>query len=212
MGFLGIWETFKEVLHKSRYFLYSLKKSETMKRWIIILICALVTINTQAQGKFITKTGKIHFFSTAALEDINATNKSVIGLLDTQTGDLQFAALIKGFEFKKALMQEHFNKNYMESDKYPKADFKGLITNNSAVNYTTNGTYNVTVKGKLTMHGVTKDVDIPGTITVKDGKLTTSSTFNVAVADYNITIPKLYKDNIAKSIKVTVECTLDPKP
>lgn len=182
-----------------------------MKQLIPILFCTLLSVNSHAQGKYITKTGKIHFFSTAALEDINATNKSAIGLLDTQTGDLQFAALIKGFEFKKALMQEHFNKNYMESDKYPRADFKGVITNNSVVNYTTNGTYNVTVKGKLTMHGITKDVDIPGTITVKDGKLTTSSTFNVAVADYNITIPKIYRDNIAKSIKVTVECTLDPK-
>jgi polyisoprenoid-binding protein YceI len=182
-----------------------------MKRWIILSIGVLFTISSQAQGKFITKTGKINFYSSAALEDINATNKSVIGVLDSQTGDLQFAALIKGFEFKKALMQEHFNKNYMESDKYPKAEFKGQLSDNSAVKYTTNGSYNVTVKGKLTIHGVTKDVELPATIAVKDGKLNATSTFNVAVADYNITIPKIYRDNIAKTIKVTVECALDPK-
>lgn len=182
-----------------------------MKRWIIISISALFTVSSQAQGKFITKTGKINFYSSAALEDINATNKSVIGVLDSQTGDVQFAALIKGFEFKKALMQEHFNKNYMESDKYPKAEFKGQLSDNSAVNYTTNGSYNVTVKGKLTIHGVTKDVELPATIVVKDGKLSATSSFNVAVADYNITIPKIYRDNIAKTIKVTLECALDPK-
>jgi hypothetical protein len=178
---------------------------------LIVIVCILFTvINTHAQ-KFITKTGKINFYSTAALEDINATNKSVIAVLDSQTGELQFAALIKGFDFKKALMQEHFNKNFLESDKYPKADFKGTISNNSAVNYTTNGSYTVTAKGKLTIHGVTKDVEIPGKLVVQDGKIAATSTFNVAVADYNITIPKVYQDNIAKSIKVVLDCALDPR-
>jgi hypothetical protein len=183
-----------------------------MKKSVPIVICALLIATIAlGQGKFITKTGKIHFYSTAALEDINATNKSVIGVLDSQTGDLQFAALIKGFDFKKALMQEHFNKNFMESDKYPKAEFKGTISNNSAVNYTADGSYSVSVKGKLTIHGVTKDVEIPGKIVVKNGKVSTTTTFNVAVADYNITIPKIYQDNIAKIIKVAVDCTLDAK-
>lgn len=182
-----------------------------MKQWIIILLSTLFSFTTIQAQKFITKTGKINFYSTAALEDINATNKSVIAVLDSQTGELQFAALIKGFDFKKALMQEHFNKNFLESDKYPKADFKGTISNNSAVNYTTNGTYNVTAKGKLTIHGVTKDVEIPGKLVVQDGRIAATSTFNVAVADYNITIPKIYQDNIAKSIKVTVDCMLESK-
>jgi hypothetical protein len=183
-----------------------------MKMRTLIFICILLTaINSKAQ-KFVTKTGKINFYSTAALEDINATNKSVIAVLDSQTGELQFAALIKGFDFKKALMQEHFNKNFLESDTYPKAEFKGTISNNSTVSYTTNGTYNVTAKGKLTIHGVTKDVEIPGKLIVKDGKINATSIFNIAVADYNITIPKIYQDNIARSIKVVVDCTLDPKP
>ena len=107
-------------------------------------------------------------------------------------------------------MQEHFNKNYVESDKFPKSEFKGQVTNNSSVNYTTDGSYPVTVKGKLTIHGVTKDVETSGTLTVKEGKVQANSEFNVLVADYNITIPKMYRDNISKSIKVTVNCLLEP--
>ena len=170
----------------------------------------LSSFMAQAQGKFYTKSGKITFFSSTSMEDIEAVNKNVVTLLDTKNGDIQFAALMKGFEFKKALMQEHFNKDYAESNKFPKAEFKGQVTNNSEINYSVNGNYSANVKGKLTVHGETKDVETTGTITVKDGKLLVNSVFNVFVADYKITIPKLYRDNISKSIKVTVDCTLGP--
>ena len=177
---------------------------------IITGLLLLLSFIIQAQGKFYTKSGKISFFSSTPLEDIAAVNKSVVTLLDTKTGDLQFAALMKGFEFKKALMQEHFNESYAESNKFPKAEFKGQISNNSEINYTSNGTYTAKVKGKLTVHSVTKDIETTGTLTIKDGKLTLNSSFNVLVADYNITVEKLYRDNIAKSIKVTVDCTISP--
>ena len=183
-----------------------------MKRiqFMVSGVLLILSVTVQAQGKFYTKSGKISFFSSTPLEDIAATNKTVVSLLDTKTGDLQFAALMKGFEFKKALMQEDFNADYAESSKFPKAEFRGQITNNSDVNYTTNGSYTANVKGKLSLHGVTKDIETTGTVTVKDGKLTLSSSFNVLVADYNITIEKLYRDKIAKSIKVTVNCALSP--
>lgn len=177
---------------------------------IITGLLLLLSFIIQAQGKFYTKSGKISFFSSTPLEDIAAVNKSVVTLLDTKTGDLQFAALMKGFEFKKALMQEHFNESYAESNKFPKAEYKGQIINNSEINYTSNGTYTAKVKGKLTVHGVTKDIETTGTLTIKDGKLTLNSSFNVLVADYNITVERLYRDNIAKSIKVTVDCTISP--
>ncbi|MEI9911903.1 MAG: YceI family protein [Bacteroidota bacterium] len=170
-----------------------------------IFLCSFMA---QAQGKFYTKSGKVTFFSSTSMEDIEAVNKSVVTLLDTKTGDIQFAALMKGFEFKKALMQEHFNKDYAESNKFPKAEFKGQVINNGEINYSANGTYTAKVKGKLAVHGETKDIETTGTITVKDGKLTVNSVFNVLVADYKITIPKLYRDNISKSIKVTVDCAL----
>lgn len=177
---------------------------------IVAAFLVICCMTVHAQGKYYTKSGKISFFSSTPLEDIAATNKNVVALLDPKTGDLQFAALMKGFEFKKALMQEHFNTDYVESDKFPKADFKGQIANNAEIKYTTDGNYSARVKGKLTIHGVSKDVETNGTITVKDGKVSLNSTFNVLVADYNITIEKLYRDNIAKSIKVTVDCALAP--
>jgi hypothetical protein len=177
---------------------------------VVLTVAIFLSTLLHGQGKYYTKSGKISFFSTTAAENISAVNKSAVCLLDPKTGDLQFAVLMKGFEFRKALMQEDFNRDYVESTKFPKSEFKGQITNNSSVNYTTNGTYNVNVSGKLTVHGVTRNVETSGTITVKDGKLNTNSVFNVVYADYNISIPKIYKDNIANSIKVTVECSLEP--
>jgi hypothetical protein len=183
-----------------------------MKKIITTAIIALSLFSStvNAQGKFYTKSGKISFFSTTPAENISAVNKGTVCLLDSKTGDLQFAALMKGFEFRKALMQEDFNKDYVESSKFPKSEFKGLITDNSAVNYTANGTYNVNVKGKLTLHGITKDIETTGTITVKDGKVQANSVFNILIADYNITATKLARDNISKSIKITVDCALEP--
>jgi polyisoprenoid-binding protein YceI len=183
-----------------------------MKKAMIIfsVVVALFSPAAHAQGKFYTKTGKISFFSSTSLENIEANNKSVTVLLDSKTGDLQFAVLMKGFEFKKALMQEHFNSEYIESDKFPKGEFKGQVTNNGDISYSVNGSYPAKVKGRLTIHGETKDIETSGTITVTDGKITLSSSFNVLVADYKITIPKLYRNNIAPSIKVTVDCALTP--
>jgi hypothetical protein len=182
-----------------------------MKKIIIAaVVLSLFTSFVYAQGKFYTKTGKISIFSTTSVENISAVNKSSVCLLDSKTGDLQFAVLMKGFEFRKAKMQEDFNSDYVESGKFPKSEFKGQITNNSTVNYGSNGTYSVNVKGKLTIHGVTKDVESTGTITVKDGKLLANSIFNILIADYNIKVPKMYMDNISKSIKITVDCTLEP--
>src|SRR5882672_9963224 len=168
-----------------------------MKKLIVALVLFSVLHYFVHAQKFYTKTGKISFFSTTSVENISAINKSAVCLLDTKTGELQFAVLMKGFEFKKGKMQEDFNSGYVESSKFPKAEFKGQITNNSAVNYTTNGSYNVNVKGQLTIHGVTKDVNAEGAITVKDGKLVANSVFTVLYQDYNISVPAMYKDNIS---------------
>jgi polyisoprenoid-binding protein YceI len=181
-----------------------------MKKLLFLGFLSFLVVSTTSAQKFYTKNGKISFFSSASMENIEAHNRSVSTVVDAGTGDVQFSVLMKGFEFKKALMQEHFNKNYVESDKFPKSSFTGKIVNNGDIRYTINGIYNAQVKGKLTIHGVTREVDIPGTITVTDGKLSIRSTFNVLVADYNISIPRIYKDNIAKSIRVSVDCSLSP--
>jgi len=180
-----------------------------MKKAGLIVVVICMSLLAQSQ-KIYTKSGKISFFSSTPAENISAVNKSVVCLLDKSTGDIQFAVLMKGFEFKKAKMQEDFNKDYVESTKFPKSEFKGKITNNSSVNYATDGTYSVTVQGKLTLHGVTKDIQTPGTIIVKDGKVQATATFNVTLADYNIKIPAVYGDMIAKTIKITVDCSLNP--
>ncbi|HKB43476.1 MAG TPA: YceI family protein [Chitinophagaceae bacterium] len=177
---------------------------------IAAIVFSLFASIVNAQGKFYTKSGKISIFSATSMENISAVNKSSVCLLDSKTGDLQFAVLMKGFEFRKAKMQEDFNSDYVESSKFPKSEFKGQITNNSTVNYNSNVTYSVNVKGKLTIHGVTRDVESTGTITIKDGKLLANSVFNILIADYNIKVPKMYMDNISKSIKITVDCTLEP--
>src|SRR5215210_2358697 len=140
------------------------------KTFIAFASFVLIVTTAHSQDRYFTKTGSIQFYSKAPLEDIEAKNKTVTAVLDTKSGAVQFSVPMKGFEFQKQLMQQHFNENYVESDKYPKADFKGTVVNNSAVNYLTDGTYNVTVKGKLTIHGVTNDVEAPGTIKVSGGK------------------------------------------
>jgi polyisoprenoid-binding protein YceI len=153
----------------------------------------------------------ISFFSSTKMEDIKADNNQVLCVLNSQTGELQFSLLNKGFHFAKALMEEHFNENYIESNKYPKSTFKGTVTDISKVNFTADGTYPVTVKGDLTMHGVTKNTTASGNIIVKAGKVIASSKFMAKLADYNISIPGAVKSNISESIEITVNCTLDQK-
>lgn len=182
-----------------------------MKKTAILILSVILLVATgYTQDRFFTKSGKISFFSKATLENIEAHHKSVTCVLDTKTGNLQFAVLMKGFEFEKALMQEHFNENYVESHKFPKAEFKGQVANNSEVNYAVDGIYKVIVKGKLTLHGQTRDVESPGTLVVKNGKIDATASFNVMLADYSISVPALVKENISKSINIQVNCILEP--
>ncbi|HEU4471687.1 MAG TPA: YceI family protein [Flavisolibacter sp.] len=177
---------------------------------IIFLLVLSFPFFCSGQGKFFTKTGRIDFFSKAPMEDIEATNKTVTAVLDTKTGNVQFAVLMKSFEFDKKLMQQHFNENYVESDKYPKGEFKGTVTNNGEVNYAKDGSYTAKIKGKLTIHGVTKDIETTGIIKVSGGKVETNAVFNILLSDYNIKIPAVVKDKLSNTIKITVDCKLDP--
>src|SRR5262249_41958289 len=148
--------------------------------------------------KYSTTTGKINFFSSASKEDISADNNQVTAALNAANGELGFIVLIQSFEFENALMQTHFNENYMESDDYPKATFTGTIDDNSVVNYAVDGSYSVTVTGTLTMHGVSKSVTASGIITIKGSQATAKCGFSVTLADYGIVNDKA--DNIANNI------------
>jgi polyisoprenoid-binding protein YceI len=173
---------------------------------IVLAVC----VSPAFAQKFMTRIGRITFFSATPLENIEAFNNEAAAVLDGGTGDVAFQVPIKSFKFEKELMQEHFNENYMESDKYPKSEFKGKIAAPSAVNYAKDGTYNVKVSGKLTIHGVTKEVAVPGTILVKDGAVTLNAKFMVKPADYGIRIPSVVKGKIADQIAVTVNSMLKP--
>jgi polyisoprenoid-binding protein YceI len=191
--------------------LNEVKYRKAAKKIILVLSLSVIATMSFAQAKYFTKTGKIEFDATAAKspEDIKGVNKSTTMVLDSKTGDMQFLVLMKGFEFTRALMQEHFNENYVESTKFPKAEFKGKIVDNTAVNYAKDGTYKVKVKGKLTMHGVTNDTEADGVLTVKAGKITATATIVALFADYKIVIPGLVSDKVAKSAKININCALD---
>ncbi len=149
----------------------------------------------------------VNFKAGTPVEDIEAVNKKGVLVLDMATGKVESAVLIKGFHFERALMEEHFNENYMESTKFPRATFAGT-TDISGVNMAKDGTYKVLAKGKLTMHGVTREVEAPGTIVVTKGKATMKSTFSVKPEDYNIKIPSTVRDKIAKVVNITLEAPL----
>jgi polyisoprenoid-binding protein YceI len=181
-----------------------------MKRAIATAAILLMAFAAQAQKVF-TKNGNISFHSKASLETIEATSNQVTSVLVPATGDIQFSVQVKSFHFKKALMEEHFNENYLESDKYPKSTFKGKINDVAKVDFTKDGTYNVTVSGDLNMHNVTQKTTATGTITVKSGKISAASSFVVKLADYKIDIPNVVRNNIAETVTIKVTCTYDQK-
>ena len=173
-----------------------------------ILLLAMLTIFQLSEAqKLITKTGHIEFYSKTPLEEVEAHNRQVVSTLDPSTGEMAFMMLIKSFEFKKALMQEHFNENYIESDKYPKASFKGKITNLDKINFKKDGVYNAEVSGDMTIHNVTKPMSAKGTLEVKGGTVIANSKFFTVPHDWDIEIPSVVEDKIAKQIEVTVEAT-----
>jgi len=181
-----------------------------MKKITILLAAVMVTSSLHAQI-LMTRSGQISFFSSTPMENIDAVNNEVTSMLNPQSGEMVFAVLIKSFRFEKALMEEHFNENYMESTKFPKATFNGKIVNLSTIDFSKSGKYPATVEGELTIHGVKKPVVATGTIEVKDTKVHSNSTFQVKVADYDIKIPSLVADKIAESIEVKVNCLYEPK-
>jgi polyisoprenoid-binding protein YceI len=134
----------------------------------------------------------------------------VAAVLDISTGDMVFQVLIKSFHFEKALMEEHFNENYMESDKFPKSTFRGKITNLSSVDFSKPGKYDVTVEGDLNMHDVTNKVSVKGTVEVVQGGVNASSKFNIVPEDYKISIPGVVRDHVAKNLEVTVTIKYAP--
>jgi polyisoprenoid-binding protein YceI len=180
-----------------------------MKRLVSISILLTLFLSVNAQ-RYMTKNGYIGFYSHTPMEDIKADNNQVAGVLDVSTGEMVFQVLIKSFHFDRALMEEHFNENYMESEKFPKASFKGKITNLASADFTKTGTYDVTVEGELTIRDVTKPVTAKGTVSVVTTGINANSKFNIAPEDYKINIPGVVREKIAKDLEVTVAMQFTP--
>lgn len=181
-----------------------------MKKLLAATFSILISISGFSQI-YMTRNGQISFFSKTPMENIEATNNEVTSMMDLSKGEVVFAVLIKSFHFEKALMEEHFNENYMESTKFPKATFQGKITNLSAINFSKDGKYDAVIEGDLTMHGIKHPQKVTATLTVSKGKITGVTSFIVALADYKIEIPSLVADKISPTIEIRVNCIYEPK-
>jgi len=182
-----------------------------MKKILALIFLNALSVAVFSQTIFMTRNGQISFFSKTPVENIEGVNNEVTSMIDTGKGDLVFAVLIKSFHFEKALMEEHFNENYLESNTYPKATFQGKIINASSIKFDKDGTYEAKVEGDLTMHGVKQHQTATGTITVSKGKLSAVSNFTIKLADYKIEIPSLVADKISPTIEIRVNCQYEPK-
>lgn len=159
--------------------------------------------NAYCQTSYIAKDVKINLFSSTPLEDIKAQSTQGYSVIVPKTKQIVFQLAIKSLVFERPLMQEHFNENYMESDKFANATFKGIIDDN--IDFTKDGSYNVTVNGVLTVHGIAKQRSIMGKIDIINAKPSIISTFDVLCEDHKIKIPKLVFKKIAEKINITVK-------
>jgi polyisoprenoid-binding protein YceI len=178
-----------------------------MKTSAVLVLVLTVCISAVAQ-KYTAAKSFISFYSHAAIEDITADNKKVSSILNVATNDIVFSVPINEFKFAKSLMQEHFNEKYMESDKYPKATFSGKV---SGFDPSKSGVQKAKANGKLTIHGVTRDVEIPGTLEKQGESLQLKAKFVVKLADYKIEIPQLLWQNIAEQVEVTADFLYKPQ-
>lgn len=171
-------------------------------------MCVILSAVISGAGqKFTTEKGQITFFSDATIEDIKAVNNVIGSLFNAGTGDVVFIAKIRDFEFDKSLMREHFNEKYLESEKYPKATFQGKVV---GYNHGVTAEQKVKAIGKLMIHGVTREVEVPGTMQIVNNKLLLKAKFKVKLADYNVKIPTIVWQNIAEEVEVTVDFIYKP--
>ncbi len=175
----------------------------------LLLFLSVVVIHTTVSAQiFLAESCEVSFFSETPVENINAVNKSSRPLINTSTNEVQIKIANTGFVFVKPLMQEHFNENYMESEKFPYSIFKGKI--NDSIDWKKDGEYTVTVTGMMSIHGVEKKITVDGTVIIKGKEIDIASAFKIHVADYGIKVPSLYIKNIAEDVDVKIDAVLLP--
>ncbi len=169
-----------------------------MKIYLTLLVSFMC--NLLFAQKLVSSASSTMFYSTALLEDITATTDKGKSVIDLSNGEIAFSVPVSSFEFAKSLMQEHFNERYMETDKFPKASFKGVIegwkNQTSIVDAKANGT--------LTIHGIAKEVEAKGSVTFKRAKLVIEAKFNIKLEDFGVEVPSIMFQKIAEVVEVTV--------
>jgi polyisoprenoid-binding protein YceI len=169
-----------------------------MKNTFFLISAFLIINSVSSQVRYFSKTASVSFYSKALFEDIEAHNNTAICALDATSGKIELSVPIKGFAFENSLMQEHFNENYLESDKFPKAAFRGSMPAISTIDLSKDGIYKVALTGSLYIHGVSKDIGTDAIFTVKGGVVAATAEFVIKPEDYDIKIPALVRDKIAK--------------
>lgn len=152
---------------------------------------------------YMTKTGFVGFYSKTPLEDIQAENNQVYAVLDPESHQIAFALLMKGFIFPRELMQEHFNENYVESDKYPKATFSGTCSGDMDLDKV--GIYQVVINGNMNLHGVTRPIETTAQLEVKNDQILGTAIFRITPENFQISIPGILREKIAREIQVKVQ-------
>lgn len=175
---------------------------------VLFALLFIAGVSDVFSQNYITRNGMIHFYSEAPLENIEAVNRQVSSIVNAETGEFVFRVVMRSFNFEKALMQEHFNENYIESHKYPNATFQGMITNIDEIDFSENGEYDAAVEGDLTIRNKTHRISEAGTFVINGDEVTGTCSFMIKIADYDIEIPTAVIDNIAEEVEVTVEIPL----
>lgn len=175
-------------------------------KYLIISILFLLASTYSYGQKFSAKSSNVRFYSSAPMEDIEATTTTSRSVVDMASGEFAFVIKVKDFKFDKSLMQEHFNENYLESEKYPEATFTGKITDWSG----SKGEHEVVANGSLKIHGISREVELKGIINYQDDKVVINSVFPIKLVDHKIKIPKAVFYNIAEEVEVTLKFDYEP--
>lgn len=178
---------------------------------VLLLLLLYISDGFAQSSKYYSKTAQIAFDAEGKLDDveeIKASSNSAICVYDAHTGNFQWSIAVKSFQFANSLMKKHFDENYLEVEQYPKATFIGKVDDPTNIQLNQDGTYSTKVSGKLSIHGVSKDISITGTFIVKNGNITASCNFDVALKDYKIEVPTLVFMKVAENVKINVYTSL----
>jgi hypothetical protein len=176
-------------------------------RYFAFLVLVFIQITLAHAQSYSAKEIYIHFYSPAPIADIEAITNTATTLLNTDKKELEIELNVSTFKFKKALMQAHFNEKYIESNKYPKAEFKGKYKEN--INLEKDGVYTINLEGKFTLHGVERSKNIVCTILVKDRKITFETAFKVLSADHKIKAPDMIYRKVGQEVSVDAKGILE---